>query len=75
MLQTFLEVPDGFEPTIRVLQTHALPLGYGTIFIIEKTPRVGLEPTTPRLTAECSTIELSRIDNKGGPTKWGDSLL
>ncbi len=24
-------------------------------------PRVGLEPTTPRLTAECSTIELSRI--------------
>ena len=27
----------------------------------EKTPRVGLEPTTPRLTAVCSTIELSRI--------------
>ena len=25
------------------------------------TPRVGLEPTTPRLTAACSTIELSRI--------------
>ena len=25
------------------------------------TPRVGLEPTTPRLTAVCSTIELSRI--------------
>ena len=25
------------------------------------TPRVGLEPTTLRLTAECSTIELSRI--------------
>ena len=24
-------------------------------------PRVGLEPTTPRLTAACSTIELSRI--------------
>ena len=24
-------------------------------------PRVGLEPTTTRLTAECSTIELSRI--------------
>ena len=23
-------------------------------------PRVGLEPTTYRLTAECSTIELSR---------------
>ena len=27
-----------------------------------KTPRVGLEPTTTRLTAECSTIELSRIN-------------
>ena len=26
-----------------------------------KAPRVGLEPTTTRLTAECSTIELSRI--------------
>ncbi len=26
------------------------------------TPRVGLEPTTLRLTAECSTIELSRND-------------
>ncbi len=26
-----------------------------------QTPRVGLEPTTTRLTAECSTIELSRI--------------
>ncbi len=26
----------------------------------QKTPRVGLEPTTPRLTAVCSTIELSR---------------
>ena len=25
-----------------------------------KAPRVGLEPTTPRLTAACSTIELSR---------------
>ena len=25
-----LEVPPGFEPGIRVLQTHALPLGYGT---------------------------------------------
>ena len=28
---------------------------------MHKTPRVGLEPTTPRLTAVCSTIELSRI--------------
>ena len=27
----------------------------------KRTPPVGLEPTTLRLTAECSTIELSRI--------------
>ena len=120
------EVPTRFELVIRVLQTHALPLGYGTIVwnmhllscirdsdgnwtrvtavkgrclnrltmepcspgvlttrvLIPKMrpllrsyflncfpkslplllpPRVGLEPTTPRLTAVCSTIELSRI--------------
>ena len=31
-----------------------------SIKFINKPPRVGLEPTTPRLTAVCSTIELSR---------------
>ena len=36
-------------------------LTMGPFIIKEKTPRVGLEPTTTRLTAECSTIELSRI--------------
>ncbi len=30
-------------------------------FFSSEAPRVGLEPTTPRLTAVCSTIELSRI--------------
>ena len=30
-------------------------------FYCRSAPRVGLEPTTLRLTAECSTIELSRI--------------
>ena len=30
------------------------------IKLLTSTPRVGLEPTTPRLTAACSTIELSR---------------
>ena len=32
MFRTLLEVPPGFEPGIEVLQTFALPLGYGTIF-------------------------------------------
>ena len=31
-LWTLVEVPPGFEPGIEVLQTFALPLGYGTIF-------------------------------------------
>ena len=31
MLRVF-KVPDGFEPPIRELQSHALPLGYGTIY-------------------------------------------
>jgi hypothetical protein len=26
---SFLEAPSGFEPEIKVLQTSALPLGYG----------------------------------------------
>ena len=31
-LWTLVEVPPGFEPGIEVLQTFALPLGYGTKF-------------------------------------------
>ena len=42
-------------PWSRVLS----PLGVSNVSD-KKTPRVGLEPTTTRLTAECSTIELSR---------------
>ena len=93
----FLEVTDGFEPTLEVLQTCALPLGYVTRYLkmtpsrfelllppwkgdvltawprglishltaIATTenlsaPQVGLEPTTSRLTAVRSTIELLR---------------
>ena len=33
------QVPAGFEPAIKVLQTSALPLGYGT-----KLTRRGIEP-------------------------------
>ena len=51
-LKAFEEVPPGFEPGIEVLQTFALPLGYGTIYCIicfpvrEVTPR-GFEPLLP----------------------------
>ena len=50
-------------------------VGFTAHFKYRVTPRAGLEPATLRLTAECSTIELSRISTKGGPTKWGDSLV
>ena len=40
----------------------AVPMGLQvSAFPLPQAPRVGLEPTTTRLTAECSTIELSRI--------------
>ena len=39
------------------------PMGYEIVTAFLPTPRVGLEPTTPRLTAVCSTIELSRNDD------------
>ena len=32
MSRGFLEAPPGFEPGIRVLQTHALPLGYSAVY-------------------------------------------
>ena len=50
---SFLEAPTRFELVIEVLQTFALPLGYGTVFtfiICKKsyimTPR-GFEPLLP----------------------------
>ena len=36
------------------------PWGHILFNFFKQAPRVGLEPTTTRLTAECSTIELSR---------------
>ena len=67
--------PRGFEPLIppwkggvltawpwsriKKYKNELEQLSYCPISILI-TPRVGLEPTTTRLTAECSTIELSR---------------
>lgn len=31
------------------------PIRTATLFFLKLAPQVGLEPTTPRLTAECST--------------------
>ena len=40
----------GFEPTMTESESVALPLGDTPM-----APQVGLEPTTNRLTADCST--------------------
>jgi hypothetical protein len=45
----------GIEPTRPAWKAGALPLSYTRM-----APRVGFEPTTLRLTAACSTVELSR---------------
>ena len=45
-----LEVPPGFEPGMEVLQTSALPLGYGT-----EERATGLEPATSTLARLRST--------------------
>jgi hypothetical protein len=49
----FEEATAGFEPAIRVLQTHALPLGY---VAVERAMR--LELTTFSLARRRSTTEL-----------------
>ena len=76
MCKCFLKMtPTGIEPVLPPWKGGVLTawprsrifffcysFRHGCLFLLNwKTPRVGLEPTTPRLTAECSTIELSRI--------------
>ena len=55
----FLVTPTGIEPVLPPWKGDVLT-AWPRSLIFKKTPRVGLEPTTPRLTAVCSTIELSR---------------
>ena len=54
---------DGTVPVIRTIPPNLklISLSPRTLMLTGlQPPRVGLEPTTPRLTAVCSTIELSR---------------
>ena len=59
-LAAILEAPPGIEPGIEVLQTFALPLGYGAIYtthiwaeLLER--KTGLEPATSALARRRST--------------------
>ena len=67
-LSNYIEVRDGFEPT----DNGVADRGLTTWLSHQKTPRVGFEPTTLRLTAECSAAELSRnnySDSDGNRTR------
>ena len=46
-----VEAPPGIEPGMKVLQTSALPLGYGAVLERE----TGLEPATSALARRRST--------------------
>ena len=50
-----LEAPPGIEPGVKVLQTSALPLGYGAKEMERETR---FELATPALARQCSTTEL-----------------
>ena len=56
----FLEAPPRFELGIKVLQTSALPLGYGAIKLIENTSKV-FSINVERITRlELATFTLAR---------------
>ena len=72
--------PTGIEPVLPPWKGDVLTAWpWSHIYLLHKnilhkiTPRVGLEPTTTRLTAECSTIELSR-NNTWYTTAYSSSL-
>ena len=50
----YMEAPTGFEPVIEVLQTSALPLGYGAL----KAGLAGFEPTSDGVKVRCLTAWL-----------------
>src|SRR5512137_493602 len=58
-----VEAPSGFEPEMEVLQTSALPLGYGAVTPLgigegKMERETGFEPATSTLARSHSTTEL-----------------
>ena len=61
LFYTIKMTPTGIEPVLPPWKGDVLTAWpWSHTFFKRRAPRVGLEPTTTRLTAECSTIELSR---------------
>jgi hypothetical protein len=63
-----LEAPSGFEPEMEVLQTSALPLGYGAVRRPESGEErmereTGFEPATSTLARSHSTTELFPLND------------
>ena len=56
----FLEAPPGIGPGIKVLQTSALPLGYGAILWLGSTSMVGLQHYINRISCDIPIIENKR---------------
>ena len=52
-----LEAPPGFGPGVRVLQTRALPLGYGAFLIKKMERETRFELATFALARQRSTTE------------------
>ena len=50
-----VEAPPRFELGVKLLQSSALPLGYGALVIMER--KTGIEPATLALARRCSTAE------------------
>ena len=55
---TKVEATPGFEPGIKALQAHALPLGYiATVFLyIEVVPGAGFEPAQEKLPRDFKSL-------------------
>ena len=52
-----MEATPGFEPGIKALQAHALPLGYiATVFSIEVVPGAGFEPAQEKLPRDFKSL-------------------
>lgn len=63
-LGLFLEAPPGIEPGVRVLQTRALPLGYGA-------DGAGNGARTRHLSlGKAALYQMSYSRNKNGASEW-----
>ncbi len=58
LANTWKKAVIGFEPTMKVLQTSALPLGYTAITLANPTGLAGFEPAHDRVKVCCLTTWL-----------------